>query len=135
MKGLPALKNLIDECKELHKEQGYIEGIDGRRIYTRSAHASLNTLLQGAGALVCKAWIVEVEKLAIAEGFKHGIDGDFMYCAWVHDEVQIACRTKEIAERIGQLCQVAMTNVEKEFNFVCRLDADFDIGKSWKETH
>ncbi|HGE6013804.1 TPA: DNA polymerase [Vibrio cholerae] len=135
MKGLPALKNLIEICKEQHKTSKYIEGIDGRRIYTRSEHASLNTLLQGAGALICKAWIVEIEKLAIQSGYRHGADGDFMYCAWVHDEVQIACRTKEIAEHIGLLCQVAMSHVEKEFNFICRLDADFQIGKSWKETH
>ncbi|ELZ1477486.1 DNA polymerase [Vibrio parahaemolyticus] len=135
MKGLPALKLLIDECKQLHKTQGFIEGVDGRRIYTRSEHASLNTLLQGAGALVCKQWVVEVERLAIQAGYKHGLDGDFMYCAWVHDELQIACRTQEIAEHIGKLCQQAMTNVEKEFNFICRLDAEYQIGKSWKETH
>ncbi|WP_225311018.1 DNA polymerase [Vibrio fortis] len=135
MKGLPALKTLIDECKELHKQDGSIRGLDGRKIFTRSAHAALNTLLQGAGALVCKAWIVEVEKLALEAGLKHGLDGDFMYCAWVHDEVQIACRTQGIAEQIGELCQVAMRKVEKDFEFKCRLDADFDIGASWKETH
>lgn len=135
MKGLPALKQLIEECEYQHKEYGYVIGLDGRRIYTRSAHAALNTLLQGAGAIICKQWIVEVEKLAIEAGLKHGLDGDFMYCAWVHDEIQVACRTREIAEKLGELSQQAMRNVQKLFNFKCQLDTDFDIGESWKDTH
>lgn len=135
MKGLPALKLLIDDCKRQHKENGYVMGLDGRRIYTRSEHAALNTLLQGAGAIICKQWIVEVEKLAVQAGLKHGLDGDFMYCAWVHDEIQVACRTREVAEKLGELSQIAMRNVQKKFNFKCQLDADFDIGSSWKETH
>jgi len=135
MKGLPALKLLIDDCKLLHKEQGFIRGLDGRKIFTRSGHAALNTKLQGMGALICKAWIVEGERLALEAGYKHGLDGDFMQCAWVHDEVQIACRTREIAEHFGELYQTAMRNVQERFNFSCQLDTDFNIGANWKETH
>jgi DNA polymerase-1 len=135
MKGLPALKALIDYCKAQHKEHGYVIGLDGRKIFTRSEHAALNTLLQGAGAIICKQWIVEVERLALEAGYKHGPDGDFMYCAWVHDELQIACRTTEIAEDFGKIAQKAMRNVQKLFNFNCQLDTDYDIGPSWKDTH
>lgn len=135
MKGLPALKSLIDDCKAQHKERGYVMGLDGRKIFTRSEHAALNTLLQGAGAIICKQWIVEVERLALNAGYKHGPDGDFMYCAWVHDELQIACRTREVAEHFGELAQTAMRNVQQMFNFSCQLDTDFNIGSSWKETH
>ena len=135
MKGLPALKMLIDSCKAMHKDDGYIVGLDGRKIYTRSQHAALNTKLQGMGASICKAWIIEGERLAIEAGYVHGLDGDFMQCAWVHDEVQIACRTKEIAEHFGVIYQQAMRNVQERFNFKCQLDTDFNIGRTWKETH
>ena len=135
MKGLPALKKLIDDCKAQHSAQGYITGLDGRKIYTRSAHAALNTKLQGMGASVCVAWIIEGERLAIEAGYKHGLDGDFMQCAWVHDEVQVACRTQEIAEHLGVIYQQAMRNVQKRYNFKCTLDTDFNIGRNWKETH
>lgn len=135
MKGLPALKKLIDGCKASHSKGGFIRGLDGRKIYTRSQHAALNTKLQGMGASICKAWVIEGERLAIKAGYKHGLDGDFMQCAWVHDEVQIACRTHEIAEHFGVLYQQAMRNVQERFNFKCRLDTDFNIGKNWKETH
>lgn len=62
-----------------------IIGLDGRPVYVRSPHSALNTLLQSAGALVCKAWVVETERmLREEEGFKHGWDGDFALMAWVH---------------------------------------------------
>lgn len=64
-----------------------IVGLDGRPVYVRSPHSALNTLLQSAGALVCKAWVVETERmLREEEGFKHGWDGDFALMAWVHKQ-------------------------------------------------
>ncbi len=71
----------------------------------------------------------------MAHGYRHGWDGDFCFCAWVHDEVQIACRTPEIAEHIGQLCKQAMENTAAYFNYRCPLEADFAIGKTWADTH
>lgn len=64
-----------------------IVGLDGRPVYVRSPHSALNTLLQSAGALICKAWVVETERmLREEEGFKHGWDGDFALMAWVHKQ-------------------------------------------------
>jgi DNA polymerase I-like protein with 3'-5' exonuclease and polymerase domains len=74
-------------------------------------------------------------KLAEKHGFKHGFDGDYALCAWVHDEVQIACRTQEIAEKFKELSAIAMTMTEKTFKFKCRLDVGCDTGQSWNETH
>lgn len=62
----------------------WIKGLDGRKVHVRSPHAALNTLLQSAGALICKLWIVETEELLLKAGLKHGWDGDFAYMAWVH---------------------------------------------------
>ena len=77
----------------------YIIGIDGRQVHVRSDHSALNTLLQSAGGLICKAWIVEVERqLEEVHGLIQGWDGDFCLMAWSHDELQIAARTDEIAE-------------------------------------
>nr|DAL93621.1 MAG TPA: DNA POLYMERASE [Caudoviricetes sp.] len=64
-----------------------IVGLDGRPVYVRSPHSALNTLLQSAGALICKAWVVETERmLREEEGLKHGWDGDFALMAWVHKQ-------------------------------------------------
>jgi DNA polymerase-1 len=142
----PALKEVITAVKASANEptdptqkssapRRRIEGLDGRWVAVRSDHAALNTLLQSAGALVCKRWLIELEDLCTANGLMHGWKGDFAFCAWVHDEVQIACRTKETTELIGSLSKQAMSLTEQYFNFLCPLDADFGIGKTWADTH
>ncbi|PTU68614.1 DNA polymerase [Chromobacterium haemolyticum] len=114
--------------------RNYLVGLDGRHVHVRSNHAALNTLLQSAGALVCKYWIVRTDELLRERGYLHGWEGDYAYMAWVHDEMQIACR-KEIAEEVIQIAQLAMRETEAYFNFKVQLDADGKIGANWKDCH
>lgn len=113
----------------------WIKGLDGRKVHVRSPHAALNTLLQSAGALICKLWIVETEELLLKAGLKHGWDGDFAYMAWVHDEIQVACRTSEIAQQVIDTAQQAMRNVGEHFKFRCRLDTEGKMGPNWAVCH
>ncbi|WPJ47546.1 DNA-directed DNA polymerase [Klebsiella phage RCIP0003] len=113
----------------------WIKGLDGRKVHVRSPHAALNTLLQSAGALICKLWIVETEELLLKAGLKHGWDGDFAYMAWVHDEIQVACRTSEIAQQVIDIAQQAMRNVGDHFKFRCRLDTEGKMGPNWAICH
>ncbi len=113
----------------------WIKGLDGRKVHVRSPHAALNTLLQSAGALICKLWIVETEELLLKAGLKHGWDGDFAYMAWVHDEIQVACRTTEIAQQVIDIAQQAMRNVGDHFKFRCRLDTEGKMGPNWAVCH
>lgn len=113
----------------------WIKGLDGRKVHVRSPHAALNTLLQSAGALICKLWIVETEELLLKAGLKHGWEGDFAYMAWIHDEIQVACRTEEIAQQVIDIAQQAMRNVGDHFKFRCRLDTEGKMGPNWKECH
>lgn len=113
----------------------WIKGLDGRKVHVRSPHAALNTLLQSAGALICKLWIVETEELLLKAGLKHGWDGDFAYMAWVHDEIQVACRTQEIAQQVIDTAQQAMRNVGEHFKFRCRLDTEGKMGPNWAVCH
>lgn len=104
-------------------------------VHVRSPHAALNTLLQSAGAIICKQWIVEVEKMLLAKGYKHGWDGDFAFMAWIHDECQLACRTQEIADDVIKTAQDAMRKVQGIFKFKCQLDTDGKSGRSWADCH
>lgn len=110
-------------------------GLDKRVIYVRSEHSALNTLLQSAGALVCKKWVCLVEENMRKAGYKHGWDGDFAMVAWIHDECQIACRTKEIAEDCCRIAQESMRQTQAFFNFKCQLDTEGKIGCNWAECH
>jgi len=131
---IPALKKLRDAVGTASK-RGYLLGLDGRQLYCRSEHSSLNTLLQGAGAILCKQWLIMLEDDLQAQGFVHGWDGDYCFCAWSHDEVQIACRNEEIAETVMETATACVTKSGEHFNFRCPLAGEAKKGKHWGETH
>ena len=137
------LRKAIHDCLVAEEYRGkiikwrrkYLKGLDGRHLHVRSVHSALNLLLQSAGALVCKYWIVRTEERLIARGLKHGWDGDFALMAWVHDEQQIACRTDEIADIVIAEAQAAMKDTQAHFHFRVQLDIDGMKGKNWYDCH
>ncbi len=135
LEGLPALRDLVIAVKTKAKNLRTLIALDGGTLFVRSDHSALNTLLQSAGALICKKWIVLMEQELIRRGYKHGWDGDFAFMAWVHDEVQIACKTNKLANEIGEVSRLVMKETERYFEFRCPLDADYKVGKSWAECH
>ena len=132
LKELPALNNLKTTVQNKAKKKGYLKGLDGRKVPVRSQHAALNTLLQSAGAIICKRWVVEIHSLLEEKGFVRG--QDFHQVAFVHDEVQLSVK-KEYAEQIGELCVQAIKNTGEKFGFRIPLTGEFSIGQNWAETH
>jgi DNA polymerase-1 len=78
LSNMPALKRLRDDVQKAAR-RGTIGGLDGRRLHIRHEHAALNTLIQGAGAIVCKQWLVYL----ITKIIKLGLDAKLV--ASVHD--------------------------------------------------
>lgn len=133
LEGIDGFQELIGAIQAKAKSHGYVKGIDGRRIRVRSAHAALNTLLQGTGAIIMKkALVLYHEAITETHGLKHGID--FGYCANVHDEVQQETKP-EYAELCGSTFKQSITAAGDHWKFRCRLDGAFDIGTNWHETH
>lgn len=126
LKRLPALGKLIEHVGS----QKRLVGLDGRILKVRSDHAALNTLLQSAGALVCKQWLVEFENLLIDSGIRPLVH----QVAWVHDEVQVEC-PGYLADTVGKLCVEAIKRSGDHFDIAVRLDGEYKIGNNWKETH
>jgi len=129
----PALRQLREAITKA-AGRGYIKALDGRHIHIRSPHAALNSLLQSAGAIICKQWLVEFENEMQAQGYTHGWNGDYCLCAWVHDEIQVAVR-EDLAHKVGKIAVLTIQRVTEVFNFKCPLDGEFNIGNSWAETH
>jgi len=125
LNNLPALNRLITEVQAA-AERGYLIGLDKRKIKVRSSHAALNTLLQSGGAIVCKQWLVEFDKL-----LKHH---DAQQVVWVHDEIQIECLEKD-ADEIGKLAVEAIERTGKHFNLRVPLTGEYKIGDNWSDTH
>lgn len=134
LRSLPALGRLVEAVQSAAK-RGYLVGLDGRHIHVRSSHAALNTLLQGAGALVCKKWLVLLEEHLQAAGLKHGWEGDYAFCAWSHDECQIACRTPEIASAVRKMAEDCVLKAGEYFDFRCPTAGESKVGKTWADTH
>ena len=111
---------------------GALPGLDGRWVPIRSEHSALNTLLQSAGAIICKQWICDAYDMLIAAGFQWGTD--FYFLGWIHDEVQVACRNG-LGDRIGEVLTTAARAAGQPFNFRIPLDSEYKIGKSWADTH
>lgn len=68
-------------------------------------------------------------------GYRHGWNGDFALQVWCHDEIGVACRTKEIAEDCCRIAQESMRQTQAFFNFKCQLDTEGKIGRTWADTH
>jgi DNA polymerase I-like protein with 3'-5' exonuclease and polymerase domains len=125
--GLPAYGKLVDRIKKL-AQTGSIPGLDGRRINIRSEHAALNTLLQGAGAVVMKyALVIAVKKLA-DYGYPYKL------VAQVHDEYQVEV-PEEYAQRVGVVFRNSIREAGRELNLRCPMDGEYQIGTTWADTH
>ena len=129
---LPALKQLRKKVQKKAEDCGAIKGLDGRRVPVRSKHAALNTLLQSAGAIICKQWVVEMHSLLTHKGYKRG--EDYSQVAFVHDEVQLTVK-ENYAEEIGRLCVEAITLTGIKLGLRIPLSGEYSIGETWAETH
>lgn len=129
----PAIKKLKARVKDTVKANGFLKGIDGRRLHIRSDHSALNTLLQSAGALVVKrATVIFHEKMASA-GYVYG--RDWLQLAHIHDEFQLGLAPGVDTEAVGGLAVTAIREAGEYFNFRLPLDGEFKSGLNWAETH
>lgn len=137
-KGIVGLGELIELVKRRTKDVGYVKGLDGRPLESVSGHSALNTLLQGAGAIVMKlALRIFHYELCVEKGYvcpTTHTTKRFYYCANVHDEVQMSVE-EEHAETIGKLFADAIRIAGERLNLKCSLAGAYDIGLNWKETH
>jgi DNA polymerase-1 len=132
VKNLPAMGKLLGAISDRGKSQGFLKGIDGRRLHVRSAHSAPNTLFQSTGAVVMKKALVLLDDSIQQLGLVPGKDYEFV--ANIHDEWQIECRP-ELAETIGPLAVQAIRDAGSHFRFRCPLDGEFCVGRTWADTH
>ncbi len=123
----PALAKLIERVGK-QAAKGWVPGLDGRRIWVRSEHAALNSLLQGAGAIVMKKALVLFNDKIKANKWPVKL------VANVHDEFQFEC-PQSIAEDAGKAARMSIIEAGVCYNLRCPLDGEYKIGRNWRETH
>lgn len=127
LKSTPALAELKEKITAKAKK-GYLPGLDGRKLWVRSEHAALNTLLQGAGAIVMKKALIILDN-AIKSA---KIDAHFV--ANVHDEWQIEVK-QGFEETVGTMAVNAIEEAGRFYGLRCPLTGEWNAGLTWKETH
>jgi len=127
LSNLPALKSLRERVNKA-ASRGFLKGIDGRKIYVRSEHAALNTLLQGGGAIVMK------KGLTLLQEKFNLLNVDAKFVGNIHDEWQIEVKSCQ-ASKAGHLAVSAIQEAGKHFDMFCPLDGEYKIGENWSETH
>ena len=128
LQNTPSLKKLRKRVSDAFAARGVLLGLDGRKLLVRSEHSALNTLLQGAGAIVMKQALLILYKDLTNRKIP------FKLVANVHDEWQIEV-VEQYAEEVGQSGVKAITNAGLEFKMNCPLTGEYKIGDTWKETH
>jgi DNA polymerase-1 len=126
----PALAKLTKAVVETATRRGTLKGLDGRILHVRAAFAALSVLLQSAGALVCKRWMVEVDLEIERRGWRNLCQ----QVAWSHDELQFDCDPSISAELESMLVE-CIVKAGRYFNLVVPLTGEAKTGLNWADTH
>ena len=129
---IPGLEPLINAVKLKVRSSGRLRGLDGRPIFCKAEHSSLNYLLQSAGAILSKRWVVVGQDMLDAAGLTY--DVDYTRCAYVHDEVQLSVIPAEV-DRVKTLLEAAAPEAGRYYNFRVPITAVADHGETWASTH
>jgi DNA polymerase I-like protein with 3'-5' exonuclease and polymerase domains len=123
----PALKALRNKVSK-YAGKGYVPGLDGRKIWVRSEHSALNSLLQGAGAIVMKQALVLFDEKIRRNRWPVKLVVN------VHDELQWET-SPEFVELTGKACVESIEEAGKVFNLRCPVTGEYKYGKTWRDTH
>lgn len=127
-KGNYALDKLREKLERFYEKNGWIPGIDGRKIHVRSKHALINTLFQSAGAIVMKVSMCYLDDWVKRERLDATKVGDF------HDEAQAEVHPKDV-EKYKILAVSSVVKAGEYLKLRCPLDAEATSGMNWAETH
>jgi len=126
---VPAFSTLKRNLKTAAK-RGHIKALDGRKLRVRSEHRCLSQLLQSAGAIVAKQWVMMTyDKIKEKYGDKVFIMG------WIHDEMQIACISKGIAHDVGNIAGAMAQEAGVALGLNIPTEAEYSVGRTWSDTH
>ena len=124
LKKIPALKQLVTKVQEV-STNGDIGALDGRRVFCRSQHSALNSLLQSGAAIASKYWIAECKSF---------LNEDCKLVAWIHDELILEVK-KGKEDFIKQEVIKAIERAGVRSKLRVPLTGDSNIGHTWKAIH
>jgi len=128
LRNTPKLQELRQKVSRIYSTKETLPGLDGRKLLCRSEHSAVNTLLQGAGAIVMK------QALVIFDRKLKKIKMPYKFVANVHDEWQIEV-PETFSEQVGRLGVESIEEAGQVLEMRCPLTGEYKVGNNWKETH
>jgi DNA polymerase I-like protein with 3'-5' exonuclease and polymerase domains len=129
----PGLRQLQNALQQQARCNGWLLGLDGRRVPVRSIHSVLNFLVTSAEAVICKRWLADTYD-ELRTTFRYGWDGDVVVVLWVHDEIVCCCRA-EIADQVGEILVRNAKQAGEPYQFRMPLECAYKTGRTWAEIH
>ena len=113
-------------------EKGWLKGMDGTKIIVRKPYAALNSLLQSAGAMACKTWMLLLHRELRARGYVDGVD--FKQILFIHDELQFTHKPG-MGPVIREVANTTILKSGEMLNLKGQFRSDGKTGHTWAETH
>jgi hypothetical protein len=133
VKAIPGLGPLLESVKARSKDDT-LKALDGRILYLQGKqHAALNYLLQSAGAIVCKNWVVTSWANLDAAGMLGDVPQVYPL-GFIHDEIQYAVKPDQV-ETVERILTNSIVEVGESFNLNVPLVAKAKHGNSWADCH
>ena len=126
--GIPNFEALIEKAQNAAKLNGWIPGLDGRKVYSEEPYKAVNYLIQSAEAILMKNTIVTINK-----GFEEAkIDAKqlLMY----HDECSWEIKPED-AEKATEIIKLGFAEAPKQFGVNIMEAGDIKVGKDYFEVH
>lgn len=124
----------LNKAVQKAAKRGWLKGLDGRKIPIRSPHSALNALFQSAGAVIMKKALALADASIQKQGLKPGKDYEFVLN--VHDEFQAEVQDVHgYPDLVGEAMKQGIIDAGRYYKLKCPLDAGYDVGDTWAETH
>ena len=125
-KARPAYSKLIETVYQVLEGRGHLIGLDGRKLVPRSKHAGLNTLIQGAGAVLMKKATVLFEPKLIALGGAPTLH--------IHDAISCIV-PKEHGEAAGKAIVESIKEAGEFYKIKVPMSGAYGHGRTWGTAH
>lgn len=127
--GLKEVKTWLETACRL---DGYIIGLDGRKVNLPQERVALAFTLQAFEVVIMKQALVIFYDSMVDKYGPHGIRWGL--CGNFHDEFQTECEP-EIAEDVARLAEASIRKSGEHYNLNIRLDGEAKTGLTWDLTH
>ena len=124
VEAIDGLDQLLKAVKH-RGEQGFIKGIDSRKILVDSPHKALNYLLQGSAGIIAKRQMVIANENLPPTAHQLG---------FIHDELQYEVH-KHHSKDLAFLLELSAVMAGEYYSLRCPIAAEAKIGKTWADVH